>query len=318
MLQKCLKALNRQTVCPLEIIIVDNNSTDSSLDAARNRTSNVKIVTLDRNIGFAGANNIGLSHVKDCTWTALLNPDAFPQENWLEKLLESCENYTKFSFFGSLLLQAQNTEILDGAGDIYHVSGAAWRASEGRSACSHTPASPTEIFSPCAAAAIYRTRALRQVNGFDKSFFCYFEDMDLSWRLRHSGHRCLLVPDAKVLHMGSAITERHSAFSVYFGHRNMVWTFFKNMPSPLFQRYIPQHIMLNLATILLFTRKGQFSAILRAKYDALRGLKQILKKRRLLMKNSRLNLTGTQKLMGKKFLMPYIRGFEVHRKGKKQ
>jgi GT2 family glycosyltransferase len=118
------------------------------------------------------------------------------------------------------------------------------------------------------------------MGGFDEDYFCYHEDVDLSFRLRLQGHRCLYVPEARVEHLGSASSERESDFVVYHGHRNLVWTFFKNMPPTLLIRYLPAHLLLNLVTLLWFTSSGRGRVLIRSKRDALLGLSRTLEKRK--------------------------------------
>ena len=103
----------------------------------------------------------------------------------------------EYSFFASKLISADNPRVLDGAGDNYHVSGLVWRRGHGNTAQGEMNA-PREVFAPCAAAALYRRSALIDVGGFDEDFFCYVEDVDLGFRLRLAGHRCLYVPQAVV------------------------------------------------------------------------------------------------------------------------
>jgi len=136
-----------------------------------------------------------------------------------------------------------------------------------------------EVFAPCAAAALYRRSALIEAGGFDEDFFCYVEDVDLGFRLRLAGHRCLYVPQAAVLHVGSATTGKKSDFCVYHGHRNLVWAFLKNMPMPLFAACLPGHIMLNLTSLFWFAILGQAATILRSKRDAVFGLPKMWHKR---------------------------------------
>jgi GT2 family glycosyltransferase len=164
------------------------------------------------------------------------------------------------------------------------------------------------VFAPCAAAALYRRDALVKVGGFDESYFAYLEDVDLGFRLRLAGYRCLYVPDAVVRHVGSATTGgQRSDFSVYHGHRNLVWTYFKNMPWPLFWLYLPQHILLNFVSIVYFALRGQGRVILRAKWDALKGLPRILKERRRIQKSRRVSSSELRRVMTKGLLTPYLR-----------
>jgi GT2 family glycosyltransferase len=138
------------------------------------------------------------------------------------------------------------------------------------------------VFAACAGAAFYRRAAFIEAGGFCERYFCYYEDVDLGFRLRLLGHQCKFIPEAVVHHEGSALAGKGSEFSVYHVHRNFVWTFFRNMPGSLLWRYLPAHLAANLASIFVFVRKGQGRVILRAKWHALRGLPRTLRERRLI------------------------------------
>ena len=278
LLERCLSALRAQTLAPRRLIVVDNGSTDGSERAAREHPE-VELLAMGANLGFAAGNNRGIAAAADCTWLALLNPDAFPDPGWLEALVGAADRDPRFAFLASRQLLADDPSRLDGAGDVYTVAGLAWRRHHRRPAAAHGHASE-EVFAPCAAAALYRRDAVVEAGGFDESFFCYFEDVDLAFRLRLLGHRCLYVPEAVVHHVGSALSGRGSAFSVYHGHRNLVWTYWKNMPGALLALYWPLHLALNLASVPWFVPRGHGGTLLRAKWDALRGLPRVLRERR--------------------------------------
>jgi hypothetical protein len=141
------------------------------------------------------------------------------------------------------------------------------------------PADRGRHLSACAGAALYRRDAFLEAGGFDESFFCYIEDSDLAFRLRLRGHRCGYVPQAEVLHIGSALAGVESDFTVYHSNRNLVWAWVKNMPSPLVWIYLPQHLLVNALMLLLYALKGQGRPVLAAKRDALRGLPRVLRAR---------------------------------------
>ena len=289
-LERCLTALMAQTVVPNETILVDNASSDGSLDIVR-RFPSVRLLAQDKNLGFARANNLAIESASvDSEWIALLNPDAFAEPNWLEALLAAAQANPDVAFFGSKLVTAADTAVLDGAGDVYHVSGLVWRRGHGAPVSSLSE-QVREVFSPCGAAAMYRRSALLEVGGFDEDFFCYVEDVDLGFRLRLAGYRCLYVPSSVAHHVGSGTTGgQHSEFSVYHGHRNLVWTYIKDMPGLLFWLFLPLHVLMNLATLFVFALRGQGKIIWRAKWDAIKGLPMMWRKRKVIQRNRKVSI----------------------------
>ncbi|MHC4148365.1 MAG: glycosyltransferase family 2 protein [Planctomycetota bacterium] len=306
LLGQCLTALAKQSVIPEKIVVVDNASTDGSADGIEARYSSTKLIHLNQNAGFAEGNNIAIGEVGDSEWIAFLNPDAFPESGWLEKLLESTRSHAGYSFYASRMMLNANRMIVDGVGDVYHTSGAAWRRGHGRK-CQVRDLAKVEVFGACAAAALYSRDAFLGVGGFDKRYFCYFEDVDLAFRMRLAGHRCLYVPDAVVYHVGSASTGERSDFTTYHGQRNLVWTYFKNMPQFLFWLYLPQHILLNLAMLVWYSLRGQARVIWKAKWDAVKGLRRVLEERRGIRRTRRVSAWELRRIMAKGFLTPYLR-----------
>jgi GT2 family glycosyltransferase len=303
LLDRCLEGLRLQTRPADRIVVADNGSSDGSLDALR-RLPTVEVLPLGRNAGFAAANNCAVQMVADCEWIALLNPDAVPTPTWLAALEVAVRANPGYACFGSQMRRAAEPERLDGVGDVYHVSGRVWRDEEGRPL--DGAAAPREIFSACAAAALYSRAAFLAAGGFDESFFCYLEDVDLGFRLRLEGERSLYVPDAVVYHLGSGVSGRHSDFSVYHGHRNLVWTYFKNMPRSLMWAYLPQHLVMNLVSVAWFAAHGQGRVIVKAKVDAVRGLGRILAARRPVQARPQVSARELRRMMARGVLAPYL------------
>lgn len=278
LLAECLRHLQKQSIRATRIIVVDNASSDNSNESV-SQFKDVTLCQLEANIGFAGGNNLALAHA-NTEFVALLNPDAFPEHDWLEHLLAAASKYPDVASFGSRQICHGNSRILDGVGDSYHISGLIWRERHGAPQGSQD-LMQKEIFSPCAAAALYRRAALMEVGGFDEDYFCYVEDVDLGFRLRLAGYKSMYVPDAIVHHIGSATTGgQQSDFSVYHGHRNLVWTYVKNMPGALFWLLLPLHLLLNFSTLLVFLLRGQGGIIFSAKRDAIVGIPKAWAKRR--------------------------------------
>ena len=295
---RCLNSLEEQTCNGFRIIVIDNGD---ATDGQIKRLQGFDRLTYRKspsNLGFAAGNNRGIELVQDTKWVILLNPDTLPAVDWFEKMMSAASRYPDFEVFGSRLLKADDPATLDGEGDCYHISGLTWRSGMGLPASKRLE--PWEVFSPCAAAALYKAEALQQVGGFDEDFFCYMEDVDLGCRLHLAGFRCLTVPVAEVLHVGSATTGKRSPFYVYHGQRNIVWTYVKNMPGVLFWLFLPLHVALNILGILRYALIGQFGVVLRAKYDAVKALPRIWKKRQSIQKSRVVGLMNVLRMLDKR------------------
>ena len=312
-LPQCLKSLTQQTYKDFEIVFVDNGSTDGSLDGIEFRWPGLvlRVVRLDRNQGFAAANNIG-ARLAQGQWLALLNTDAFPESDWLEKLLGATEEHPEYSCFSSRQIQANSPKLLDGAGDAYHVSGLAWKRYLGYPTYLYGR-EQTEVFSSCGAAALYPRQAFLDANGFDEDFFSYLEDVDLGFRLRLQGHRCLYVPQAIVHHVGSATLGVASDFALYHYHRNLIWSFIQNMPSGLLWKYLFAHIIANIIYLANYTLRGRGKALWKAKIDAIRGLSKALQKRRNIQTRRKVADGELLRVMEHGWLQPYLLGYRLRR-----
>ena len=293
---QCLSALAAQTMTDFEIVLIDNGSTDEGLkDLAHQFPQlDLRIERLSANQGFAIGNNIGARLARG-QWLALLNADAFPTPDWLANLLDAAQRQPEFSFFASCLLQANDPSRFDGAGDVYHITGLAWRRFHNQPL---TPAGliEEEVFSPCGAAALFRREAFLSVGGFDEDFGSYHEDVDLGFRLRLLGERCLYVPRAIVYHVGSVSFGKKSHFVVYHGHRNLVWTYIKNMPTRLFWQYLPAHLFATVFYLIYYSLNGNAQAIWQAKIDALRGMPNALRKRRKVQRTVRVHISDLDRV----------------------
>ena len=312
-LSTCLDRLSGQTICEFEVILVDNGSEDGNIDGLPEKypSLDLHVKKLTSNHGFAAANNIAAYFARG-KWLALLNTDAFPEPDWLEKLLQATEKYPEYSFFSSRQVQANNPNLMDGAGDAYHVSGVTWKRYLGYPANQYG-LEQIEVFSSCGAAAFYSRQAFLDVNGFDEDFFSYLEDVDLGFRLRLRGYRCLYVPEAMVYHVGSATLGTASDFSLYHFHRNLIWSFVKNMPSGLLWKYLFQHIVANIVYSTNYIVRGRGKILWKAKLDAIHGLSKALYKRREIQSRKKVTDDILLRVMERGWLQPYTLGHNLRK-----
>ena len=256
-LHRCMAAVSAQTRTNFEVRIVDNASTDDSLRYVPNDPRFI-IIHAGGNVGFAAGCNLG---ARDCAapFVIFLNPDAFPKPGWLGALLRAANSHPDTAMFGSLQVSVTDGNILDGAGDCYSCFGVPWRGGYGQ------PVKPlpdyAEAFSPCAAAAMYRMEWFTRAGGFDEKFFCYIEDIDLAFRVRLLGGRCMQVNSAVVRHVGGATSGTESDFTMYHSARNRFWTIIKNVPGWLLCVVTPLHIAFNAYLLFRFGRSSTASAI---------------------------------------------------------
>lgn len=277
LLGHCIDSLARQTMGDFEVVIVDNASTDGSIETVALADRRFSVIRSRRNLGFAGGNNLGARGARSA-WIATLNPDARARPDWLERLREATRRYPADGIFGSLQVAADSPDRLDGCGDVYSFLGIPWRGGFGHPAAEAPP--DGVVFSPCAAAALYRRDLFEAAGGFDERFFCYLEDVDLGFRLRLRGHRCIQLRDAVVDHLGSAIAGGASAFTYYHSARNRLWVFVKNMPLPLLAVLFPLHLAATLYLAWRIRDTAQVRPMLAGCRDGLRGLGKVWKQRR--------------------------------------
>ena len=295
-LRRAVVAMQGQTFGNYKLVVVDNASSDDSIAMLLQTCPGTVVVAAGANIGFAAANNLAVERFPGSRWIALLNPDAFPQPDWLERLVEVARQRPDVGSFASRTISANDAALLDGAGDAYHASGRYWRRGYGLPA-SNAYLQREEIFSACAAAALYSRAAWEEAGGLDENFFCYGEDVDLGFRLQLAGYKCLYVADAVALHLGSAVTGERSDFSTYYGQRNLPWVYIKNMPPLLFWMLLPAHVIVNVAALFACAMRGQGRVALKAKTDALRGLSRAWRKRATIQRKRRVSASRIASLM---------------------
>jgi GT2 family glycosyltransferase len=277
-LPECLKSLAAQTFTDFELILADNASPQGEAQAAAKAYPNARLVENGANLGFAGGMNAAARAARG-RWLVLLNPDAFPEPDWLEALMRAATRRPQHRAFTSRQLMADDPTILDGLGDVMSGPCIPYR---GGYMTPDTGATPEgEVFSPCGGAMMIERSLFLELGGFDESFFCYCEDVDLGYRLQLAGEATVVVPDAVVRHVGSASSGGpKSEFAVFHGTRNRFWVLVKDTPALLLPVVLPLHL---LAVTLIATRpanRERAPAMWRGLRAAFAGLPEILQSRR--------------------------------------
>jgi GT2 family glycosyltransferase len=204
--------------------------------------------------------------------------------------MAATKRYPDVTVFGSTQILDEDPRQLDGAGDVYHAFGIPFRGGYRKPWPSDLADGQT--FSPCAAASMWRADQFAQLGGYEESYFCYCEDVDLGFRHRLAGGQVIQLADAQVRHLGSASSGRLAEFAVYHGTRNRLWTFVRNMPGPLFWLLLLPHLG---ATLLLWAHtawRGAGGAYGRGLADGLKGWGTAWQARRAIQASRRVSLRG--------------------------
>lgn len=293
----------RQTIAErLEIIVVDNASTDASHVAiARLYPDSVRLIRSEKNLGFAGGNNLGFSHASG-KYLLLLNNDAIAEPAWAAELISAAELNPKVGMCTPRILCDPMSHLLDNAGHLIYADGL--NRSRGHlQVAAGLFEQQEEVLLASGCAGLYRREPVVTMGGFDEDFFAYGEDTDLGLRLRLLGYSCLYVPGAVVRHRQSGSTGALSLQKIFWIERNRIWVLLKLFPV----RWIllsPWHTFRRLLAAWRCGARGEglagelvrthsllafVSVLLRAWGAALGGAACMLRKRRIFFKQNHLS-----------------------------
>jgi GT2 family glycosyltransferase len=275
-LDACLTAIAAQQDVEAETILVDNASTDGTVDYVRSRFPWVRVLALEANRGFAGGNNAGAREARG-RYLAFLNNDTIADPSWLRTLRAGLDESRRIALATSRIVYMHDPAIVDSAGDGVTRWGGAFKRGHGGPASEAMES--REVFGACGAAFLVPRAVFDEIGGFDEDFFLSHEDVDLSYRARLRGYRCRYVAESVVRHRGSSSIGRSSRLAVFHGQRNLEWMYFQNTPLSLLVRTLPGHIVYNAAAAVYFARHGLLGAFISAKFAALAALPRVLRKR---------------------------------------
>lgn len=290
----CLDSLAGQTFRDFETILVDNGSTDGSLELVREQYPWVTLVSLPENIGFASGNNRGLT---ECSgeFIVTLNNDTKVEPTFLAELLVPVQAHAAIGMVAAKMVNYYVTDQIDSVGLKIAVNGLGYNVGVGQKDRGQYD-KEAEVFGPCGGAALYRRKMLAEVGFFDDDFFAYYEDFDLAWRCRLAAWGSVTAPGAVVYHIHSATSGEWSPLKVYLTHRNKWYVLLKNWPLSLLLRFLPTILFYDLAALLLAMLRGRGCAALKARIDLLRNLPLLRSKRQQLRTMRKLSNDEIRKL----------------------
>ncbi len=256
---------------PCEIIVVDDCSTDASVDWLEQNCPRVKVIRRSTNAGFAITANDGIRS-SNGLWVALINNDVVLDEKWISNSF-SQDISKDVGAIATKILYYGRENIINSAGDEYTSCGVAIQRLDTRPV--EEDSEPENCFSACAAAAIYRREALDKVGLFRQSLGAYYEDVDLGFRLNLAGWFCRYSPQSKCWHIAGGSYGRKTWNVLYNSARNREVVFWANMPVVLLIRYGLSHLLVIFLQLCWSVFAGGFLPKLCGTFAALSRISEI-------------------------------------------
>jgi GT2 family glycosyltransferase len=290
-LNSCIQSVKRQTYPNIEIILVDNASADDSVETIKNIFSDLRLIINPENMGYGGGNNRGIREAEG-RYIFILNSDTEIEKNCFELLWKCIETDQQIGVTTPKILLYDRRNTVDAAGLTIYPDGLS--IGRGRLEPQEKYNQSEEVFFGSGCASLYRKEMLEEIGLFDEDFFAYAEDTDLGWRARLAGWKAYYVAEAIVYHHHSKKFGVYSSTKAFLVERNRIWVAWKNFPLPVLCLWpfytLLRYFYQGIATLIQRGASGRFGQessslllipiLIKAYLSGLRGLPEILRKRK--------------------------------------
>lgn len=251
-LYRCLGSIPQTD--DIEIIVVDNGSTDGSVQLIQKHFDRIHLIQNERNEGFSIAVNEGI-RASNAPYVILLNNDTQLEENFVDILLKAMDKHPKAFSCSSCMVTMKDPTVIDDTGDFYCTLGWAFTLGKGRKKQNYSKS--RFVFSSCAGAAIYRKEVFAEIGYFDENHFAYLEDVDLGFRSIINGWKNVYIPEAVCRHVGSGYSgSKYNPFKICLSAQNSIYIIYKNMPFLMFLLNLPFLLLGFVIKFFFFLIKG--------------------------------------------------------------
>lgn len=271
LLDDCLKSVLATSYPNFETIVVDNGSTDQSVQTI-GKYGKVRLVETGRNLGYTGGNAAGIA-VSRGKYIVTLNNDMEVDSRWLTEVVSYLERDESIGIAGCRQMNFYKRDVIDSLYLVPTEFLLLGRMGHAKAFDVGDPlhAAPGLVIGANGGSAVYRRKCLEELGGFENSFFAYHEECDLAMRAFSVGWKCLYVPTAVVYHKGSVSFGKVKKEFYYYHERNRIWFLFRNFPVSLVAKNLPVILGRELRTAINIIRHGFGATYLRARIDGVRG-----------------------------------------------
>ncbi len=273
----------------VKIYIIDNASTDSSIEYIKKNYKNIYLIELDKNYGFAKGYNIGLSKIK-ANYFLLLNSDVEATKDWLIPLIDLLENDKKIVACQPKILSYADKEKFEYAGAAGgYIDKFGYPFCQGRifninETDEGQYNEKKSIFWATGACILIKANIFHEAGGFDNSFFAHMEEIDLCWRLKNIGYKIYYVPDSIIYHLGGGTLPKTNPKKTFLNFRNNYFLLYKNLRFFPFLKIYFARILFDFGSFLLFISEFKLKdaiAIIKAHIAFWFSIKKLTKAKRI-------------------------------------
>tara|TARA_B100001540_G_scaffold31430_1_gene27397 strand:- start:9666 stop:10706 length:1041 start_codon:yes stop_codon:yes gene_type:complete len=282
LLLDCISSLKKSTYDNMEILVVDNISSDNSHTNCKTKFPDIKLIENKKNLGYCGGNNVGINHAKG-EFIVILNPDTVVEENWLEEL------FLAYNEFGDALYQPKiislnETGVIQSTGNMIHVFGFGFARDKGKKIIEKKE--QIEKIGYASGTCLFTTKnVLEKVGLLDEFLFLYHDDLDLGWRAAQIGINSYYVPKSKIFHAES-YSLHWSAKKFYWLERNRKYCLRTHYSKETYKKMSFSLMLVDLSVWLFYISKGFLGAKIKAELDILKN-KEIIDKKYFELENKK-------------------------------
>lgn len=258
-IQKCIRSVLDQEYPSLEIIVVDNASTDGSAAMITHQFPSIRLVRNTSNVGFATGSNQGVNQATG-EYILFLNTDAWLGKDFFPPLVQEFQRDPKLAAAGPLLLRANDPTLLDTCGSYWTLYTWLYHFGYGKEASRKIYHTPRDFFAIKGAVFIVRKDAFDRVGSFDNDFWCYYEETDLCHRFWIAGYKCRYLPVSTAYHEGGVTSKKFFHARIQFHNfKNQLQSFLKNFSFRSLLWILPVHILFMIGISIVWIIRGKVS-----------------------------------------------------------
>ena len=271
LLLNCINSLKKSTYQNIEILVVDNISSDDSHTKCKKQFPDIKLIQNRKNLGYCGGNNVGIKEAKG-EFIVILNPDTIVEENWLDEM------FNAFNEFGDGLYQPKiislnESDIIQSTGNMIHVFGFGFARDKGKKIIEKKE--EIEKIGYASGTCLFTTKkVLEKIGLLDEFLFLYHDDLDLGWRAAQIGINSYYVPKSKIFHAES-YSLKWSAKKFYWLERNRKYCLKTHYSKDTYKKMSFSLMLVDLSIWIFYISKGFLNAKIRAELDILKNKKII-------------------------------------------